>query len=178
MVEQPDDVGEVDPAVAVVVEPPFRLIRDDPAHLVEVEHDVREIAAVVPVDIVVYFASAFVSVGNPVPPGTVTMGGGVGRVVVGTVVVGTIVIRAIVNPPLRVALLPSGFMTTTSRGPSVAAEGSATVQVIFVEEVTTTSVAVISGDPVPASLTVAPGWNPVPARLVIVTVVPRVPRSA
>jgi hypothetical protein len=53
MVEEPDDVGEVDTAVAVVVEQRCRLVRGNPGHLVEVEHDVREVGPAVPVDVIV-----------------------------------------------------------------------------------------------------------------------------
>ena len=52
-VEEPDDVAEVDPAVAVDVESGDRLVRGDPRELVEEEHDVREVLPAVLVQVVV-----------------------------------------------------------------------------------------------------------------------------
>ena len=53
VVEQPDDVGEVDPAVAVVVKCGKRLVGSDPGHLVEVEHDIGEVLPIVAVDVLI-----------------------------------------------------------------------------------------------------------------------------
>ncbi len=44
-VEEPGDVGEVDAGVRVAVEGRQGLVRRYPAHLVEAEHDVREVGA-------------------------------------------------------------------------------------------------------------------------------------
>ena len=51
VVEEPDDVGEVNPVVAVVVERGRRLVSSDPSHLDEVQDDVREVLSAVAVDV-------------------------------------------------------------------------------------------------------------------------------
>ena len=53
MVEQPGHVGEVDPAVAVVVEGRHWLVAGDPGHLVEIEDDIGEVGPSVAVHVVV-----------------------------------------------------------------------------------------------------------------------------
>jgi len=80
--------------------------------------------------------------------------------------------------PLLLADLLSGLVTTTSHDPIVAPIRS-NEQVIFDEDTTITLVPVMvsGGDPVRVNFTVAPGWKPVPARLEISTVQPRLPET-
>ena len=67
----------------------------------------------------------------------------------------------------RVALAPPGLVTTTFQAPAVAVSGIAIWHVIFDAETTVTALATISAEPTRVSLTIAPDWNPVPARFVI-----------
>lgn len=53
MIEEPDDVTEFDPAVAVVVERRHRLVVRDPVHSVEVQEDVDGVASPVAIDVIV-----------------------------------------------------------------------------------------------------------------------------
>ena len=57
------------------------------------------------------------------------------------------VFTPMVNPFARVALRPPGLVTTTFQVPVAAVEGRANVQVIAVDQATTTFVAAISADP-------------------------------
>ena len=74
-----------------------------------------------------------------------------------------------VNPLASVPLCMSGFVTTTCHGP-VAAPARLKSHVICDEFTTTTLVALMSAWPDLASLTVAPDWKLLPARLVMCTV--------
>jgi len=73
-----------------------------------------------------------------------------------------------VNELVFVPYCPSVLVTTTFHDPAVAPVRS-NVQVIFDEDTTVTSVPAIFGYPDRVRFTFAPGWNPVPARLVIGT---------
>ena len=64
------------------------------------------------------------------------------------------------NPPARVALPPSEFVTVTLRGPVVAVDATLTLTVKLVELFRVTELTVI---PLPENATVAPDANPVPA---------------
>jgi hypothetical protein len=112
---------------------------------------------------------------NPVPVSEMMVTGQPRFPVVGFLAVRVGALPVIVNPLARVPVFPSGLVTVTL----LRAEGApvrSKVQVIWVADATTTLVAAISG-PAEAftSLTVAPFWKLVPARLVILTVQPRTP---
>ncbi len=87
-----------------------------------------------------------------------------------TVGAGLVTVKPLFSVPNWVSVL----VTTTFHGPA-AAPVRLKLQVICVGETTTTELALISVLPLFVSLTVAPGRNPVPARLVIFTVVPVTP---
>src|SRR5204863_317926 len=70
---------------------------------------------------------------------------------------------ATVNPPVRVADCPFGFVTTTSRGPSVAADPIVSATVSCVADTTVVDPTVI---PAP-NTAVAPAWKFVPATVTV-----------
>ena len=67
------------------------------------------------------------------------------------------------KPPVSVALLPSGLMTVTSRGPTVAFAAITTVAVRLVAEPTVVAVTLV---PAP-KLTVAPVWKLLPVSVTL-----------
>ena len=71
--------------------------------------------------------------------------------------------------------MPLGLVTTTVQRPIAAVDGNGSRQVIFVGDTTTTLVAAMSPYPYRVSMTVAPDWKPVPARVGISMVDPCVP---
>ena len=79
------------------------------------------------------------------------------------------------NPAAFLPVVPSVFVTTISQLPVAAVAGIMTVHVIFVGLVTATLFATISAWPAFSNFTAAPGMKLVPARFVMLTVVPAVP---
>ena len=110
---------------------------------------------------------------NPVPVRVMILTGQPRLPAVGFLAV-RVGVPVIVNPLARVPILPSGLVTVTLLR-AAGAPVRSKVQVRLVPPgFITTLVAVISGPAVLlTSFTIAPGWNLVPARLVILTVQPR-----
>jgi hypothetical protein len=79
-----------------------------------------------------------------------------------------------VKPEVRTPYCVSVLVTTTFHCPTVAPV-RLKVHVIWVEETTTTELALISPLPLRVSLTVAPERNPLPDRFVTFTVAPVTP---
>jgi hypothetical protein len=82
---------------------------------------------------------------------------------------------AMLNAAVFLPDVPSALVTTTSQLPVAAFDGIVNLQVILVELDTATLVATISGCPDICNVTVAPDRKFVPARFVMLTVVPVVP---